>query len=150
MIAAGACSAPTASSTMSAVTPPRKASAMPWRAGHMPLSRNQPAAVTAWSSTSGTSRAYGPTAPRGEQQREPGGQGGGCIPGAMIGDRPSARARWEAVSGASPVRAEPEARGRALPRVVGALYAAWPVERDAAAGAAAGAGAGRGRYAAAG
>lgn len=83
---------------------------MPCRAGHMPFSRNQPAAVSAWSRTSGTSRAYGPMAahtansiPRAAVSPA------GCIPGGMIGERPSARARWASVI-------------RALPRVVGALY----------------------------
>lgn len=59
-IAAGACSRPATRTAASAARPPAKARAMPWRAGHMPFSRNQPAAVTAWSSTSGTSRAQDP------------------------------------------------------------------------------------------
>ncbi|OEV22294.1 hypothetical protein AN221_01105 [Streptomyces nanshensis] len=107
--AAGPCSRPAVSSATSATRPPAKASAMPWRAGHMPLSRNQPAAVSAWSRTSGTSRAYGPmAAPPARSRPSPAVSPAGCIPGAMIGDRPSALARWASVI-------------RALPRVVGAL-----------------------------
>ena len=50
---------------------------MPCRAGHMPFSRNQPAAVTAWSSDQRHEqgvRADGRAA--GEQQPEDGGQRG--------------------------------------------------------------------------
>ncbi len=75
----------------------------------MPLSRNHPAAVTAWSSTSGTTRAYGPTAaPSASSSPSPAVIAAGCMPGAMIGERPSARARWASVM-------------RLLPSVVGAL-----------------------------
>ncbi len=82
---------------------------MPWRAGHMPLSRNQPAAVTAWRSTTGTSRAYVPiAAPPASSRPSAAVSAAGWIPGAMIGERPSARARWASVI-------------RALPSVVGAL-----------------------------
>ncbi len=75
----------------------------------MPLSRNQPAAVTAWSSTSGTNRAYCPiAAPSASSSPSAAVIAAGCMPGAMIGERPSARARWASVT-------------RLFPRVVGAL-----------------------------
>ncbi len=97
-MAAGAFSRPTESSTTSAASPPAKASAMPCRAGHMPFSRNHPAAVTAWSRTSGTSSAYGPmAAPAARSSPRAAVSPAGWMPGGMIGERPSARARWASV-----------------------------------------------------
>ncbi|CAM5227457.1 hypothetical protein SVIOM74S_03025 [Streptomyces violarus] len=78
---------------------------MPCRAGHMPFSRNQPAAVTAWSATSGTSTAYVPTAAAPASSRPSSAVSrAGCIPGSMIGDRPSARARCASVMRGFPAR----------------------------------------------
>ncbi len=71
---------------------------MPCRAGHMPLSRNQPAAVTAWSTTSGTTSAYDPTAAApASSTPSTAVSSAGCIPGSMMGDRPSSRARCASV-----------------------------------------------------
>ncbi len=94
-----------ASSATSAVSAPAKASAMPWRAGHMPFSRNQPAAVTACRSTSGTSSAYVPIAAAPDSSRPSSAvSAAGCIPGSMTGDRPSRRARWASVTRELPPR----------------------------------------------
>ncbi len=71
---------------------------MPCRAGHMPFSRNQPAAVTAWRTTSGTRRAYVPsTAAPDSSSPSSAVRPAGCMPGSMIGERPSARARCASV-----------------------------------------------------
>ncbi|OEV30653.1 hypothetical protein AN219_09625, partial [Streptomyces nanshensis] len=61
MITAGARPSSASSRDTSVATPARKASAMPCRAGHIPFSRNQPAAVTAWSSATATASAAPPT-----------------------------------------------------------------------------------------
>ena len=85
--ATGPCEPFTASTPTSAVTPARKASTMPCRAGHMPFSRNQPAAVTASSTTSSTARAGRPTAaPPAISRPSAAVSAAGCTPGGMIGD----------------------------------------------------------------
>ncbi len=83
----------TASTATSATTAPAKARAMPWRAGHMPLRRNQPAAVSPCRAISGTSSANCPKAAAAASSRPRTAVSmADCGPGSMIGDRPSARA----------------------------------------------------------
>ncbi len=83
----------TASTATSATTAPAKARAMPWRAGHMPLRRNQPAAVRPCRAISGRSRAYCPrAAATASSSPRTAVSMADCGPGSMIGDRPSARA----------------------------------------------------------
>jgi hypothetical protein len=69
----------------------------------MPFSRNQPAAVTAWRTTSGTTSAYVPIAAVPDSSRPRSAvSAAGCIPGSMTGERPSRRARWASVMRALP------------------------------------------------
>ncbi len=104
-MATRAWSRPAARTATSEVSAPAKASAMPCRAGHMPFSRNQPAAVTAWSTTSGTTRAYEATGAAAARSRPSAAvSSAGCMPGSMIGERPSSRARWASVIRALPAR----------------------------------------------
>ncbi len=89
----------------SAASAAAKPSAMPCLAGHMPFRRNQPAAVTAWRATSGTRRAYVPSAAAPASSSPSSAVSpAGCIPGSMIGERPSARARCASVTRVFPAR----------------------------------------------
>ncbi|SCE19153.1 hypothetical protein GA0115240_14254 [Streptomyces sp. DvalAA-14] len=90
---------------------------MPCRAGHMPFSRNQPAAVTACSSTSTTASPGLPTAaPPASSSPRTAVSPAGWIPGGMIGEpvRTGAAGRWSggascsSITGSTAVCSTPE------------------------------------------